>query len=154
MTQPPAGVGQPTDDLVLTYQPDPVESHQAEPGSAEDNGDDIVQVGWQILRDTQTKEWAFYLTEIGDRGSEELLAVMPLDPEVASEMSTALAQAYRDMTGQELAAEHRFAGADDADRVHWWSRSSWSRSQILQTVLLGAILLVIVIVFIINTIAG
>lgn len=119
----------------------------------EDQDDGPIQVSWQITRDPRTAEWSFYLFEIGARGTEDLIAEMPLDPELASEMSTALGEAYHDMSGGEVpTAGETFAGEDDGTK--WWKREGWATNRGFQSIVLGVIALLVLLTFLINTLGG
>lgn len=117
---------------------------------------ETVRSGWEVVRDDRTGEWSLFLFEITADGGEDLIGEMPLDPQVAAEMSTAMASAYNDMTGEILddSTGEEFAGEVDPDGTPWWRRSGWSRSGTVQTIVLTVVGVLVVIAFIVNLIFG
>lgn len=126
------------DAVVLPYSPRPTPTT---PDTFETTSEDLVRVAWTVQRHEPTGEWALHLYEIGADGTEEPLTEMPLDPDTAGEMSTALATAYQDMTGTDLPT------ADFAGAQHQGGR--FSRDQVRTGVLI-ALLAVILVAFVVN----
>lgn len=154
MTEPTGATSEATtvtddaDEVLVPYRP-AVADDAAEP--------ETVRSGWEVVRDDRTGEWSLFLFEITADGGEDLIGEMPLDPQVAAEMSAAMASAYNDMTGDILeddAAGEEFAGQVDSDGTPWWRRSSWTRSRNFQIIVLTVVGVLVLIAFIVNLIFG
>lgn len=142
------------DALVLPYSPQLLDDDDDPMSDAVDEeldvDEDLVRVAWTVERHVPTGEWVFSIFEIGASGGEELLAEVPLDPDTAAEMSTALAGSYQDMTGENVPPPQgdEFAGSGIVNR--WWSKAGNTNTERIRVAVLVALLLLVLVAFVGN----
>lgn len=146
------------DALVLPYSPQPLDDDDPMIDADDENlevDDDLVRVAWTVERHAPTGEWVFSIFEIGASGAEELLAEVPLDPDTAAEMSTALAGSYQDMTGEQVPHPQgdEFAGSGGTVN-RWWSKAGNTNTERVRVAVLVAMLVLVLVAFVANVLGG
>lgn len=112
-----------------------------------DDADELTDQTFWTIEDLGGELWQLGIYDVDVAGREVLIAGLPLNPDDAVQLSDALSEAHREMTGEPIAPP-----PTDGEPFRWNDRSTWSTNRVFQLAALALVGGLVAVLLIINLI--